>query len=866
MAGKFEFTVITSETPLGKAFQPGPAGAVTKKSLGHLVRGLAEVKHAANLREFALLRSSLTTRQALTYGRPSHEKAVVIAKGSQPPRDAGLPIVHRDAASFAWSSSPGLLMLDHDPAPGADAMCAKDLVFAVCESMPAVEGHPMLWTPSAGSCIYDAASGKELVGVRGSRLYILVDDAREIPALGMLLFDRLALAGLGRIMVSTAGSLLQRGVIDAAVWQAERLDFVHATTASGLAQRPAAPVLFWEESPPVPAAKTLESMALTSDERHRLAETWAELMRAAAPAGAAVRTAWAERMARKRLGDAASPHEVQAMTRRLSKAADHQRLDPDHVLLLQSGQEVTVAEVLADLSKYRDQRLADPFEPEYGGGDRRIAMFTVGTLGQAGIYSHAHGGQTYLLRDRWSAEEDFDDRPSGRVPGQRTQGWGTASAPLPALRHDNAAVEGASTSGKRIPAEVSTVADALRRPEVCGVLLAFDSFTNREMLAMPGDGPPQWRDITDNDMTRLREHLQRSAGFKPISRELVRDVIAMVCEEHRFDSAQEWLSRLSWDGKPRVEQFLSLYFGVEDSPYARAVSRYIWTALAGRVLQPGAKADMVPVAVGAQGARKSSTVAAMAPSEEFFVELNLGQRDDDTSRMLQGRLVVELAELRGLKSRESESIKAFLSARHDSWIEKYKTRATNAPRRCLFFGTSNSMDILSDSTGNRRWLPFAAGRCDPDAMAVDRDQLWAEGAALFSVDGVDFAEAERLAADVHGDYTEQDAIAEPIAKWLAPARDGATEAEEDDGWPMDAATREFITIAEVVRDALNITNRMPTKHEETRIATVLKEFGWQRQTREMSGRRVRGWAAPSPRSDGLPCPTTPHLFIEKNRG
>ena len=111
--------------------------------------------------------------------------------------------------------------------------------------------------------------------------------------------------------------------------------------------------------------------------------------------------------------------------------------------------------------------------------------------------------------------------------------------------------------------------------------------------------------------------------------------------------------------------------GYSDTPYTRAVGQYLWSALAGRVLCPGVKADMVPVAVGAQGARKSTAVAAMAPAPEHFMEADLSRSDDDQARLMRGKLVIELAELNGLRTREAEHIKAFVSRTHEHWTPKY---------------------------------------------------------------------------------------------------------------------------------------------------------------------------------------------------
>lgn len=359
---------------------------------------------------------------------------------------------------------------------------------------------------------------------------------------------------------------------------------------------------------------------------------------------------------------------------------------------------------------------------------------------------------------------------------------------------------------------LENVTAALFRPDVCGYQLRFDTFRHGVMLSAPA--VDEWRALSDVDYSELRLQLVRPGhghnGFEEIGKETIRDAVDYVASKTTFDTATLWLESLQWDGVPRIERTLQKYFGTKDTPYHRAVSLYLWTALAGRVMVPGIKADMVPVAVGKQGARKSSTVAAIVPARDFFIEADLSRDDDDLARLMRGKLVVELAELNGLRKKEAEHIKTFIAKQEEEWTPKFKEFNTRYARRCIFFGTTNEPEFLVDKTGHRRWLPFDVGACDPDAMANDRDQLWAEALILFNQNGIVWAEAETLAKDVHEQYVERDPWEEAVINYLL-----------GDGMGEPAPVDTPFTVVQVLRSALCIPPSQINKGHKDRMSRVL---------------------------------------------
>ena len=383
------------------------------------------------------------------------------------------------------------------------------------------------------------------------------------------------------------------------------------------------------------------------------------------------------------------------------------------------------------------------------------------------------------------------------------------------------------TKHGEIECTIGNVKKAIERPDLCGWEIKLDCFRDE---IMRHDGK-KWAQFTDADYTRLRLRLEKN-GFKPVGRELMRDVVGEVADTNRFDSAIEWLNAIDpWDGVPRIDTFLCNYMGAENNEYVRAVGAYMWTALAGRVLEPGCQVDMVPILEGKQGVRKTSAVKAIVPHKELFCNVSFTEKDDDLARKMRGRLIAEIGELKGLHSRDLETIKEFIVRTDENWIPKFKEFGTTFPRRLIFIGTTNQAEFLADETGNRRWLPVHVEWCDVDRIKADRNQLWAEARERFKVAGIAYQDAERLAENVHEKYMMHDAWEEIFGAWLHAA--------DLDG--KSPASNEFLLISDILRDAYHFDTKQIKRGDELRIGKILRKAGYERAVRRVNGKPAKVW-------------------------
>ncbi|MHC1789530.1 hypothetical protein [Solidesulfovibrio sp.] len=398
----FPATLITASVPayLSKGFRLDADNALGKVPGGQLVNGLAETKRFTTLADFAEALASLTPANAMVYGICGHDKARIVTQ-DQLVTAVGddLPAIARTREHFSYPAGPAIMMIDHDTPKGAAPMTDDALLAALYGMLPSFDRAPHILAQSASSFIYEG--DQEVIGQRGRRVYVLVADGRDIPRAGVVLFNRLQLAGLGHIEIGKAGQLLERGLIDAAVFQPERLDFAGgAACVLPLEQRRPAPILFNADAAPFDTQAAI--LDLTPAEESKLRQIVAALKDAAKPQAAVVREKWAEEQAGRILArdgktPISHPKDADKLREVYHNAADHRDLYGEFELVMADGKTVTVAEILAKPDFYHGRRCADPLEPTYG-NDNRIALLNLRAAGKPYIYSHAHGGVRYSLR------------------------------------------------------------------------------------------------------------------------------------------------------------------------------------------------------------------------------------------------------------------------------------------------------------------------------------------------------------------------------------------------------------------------------------------------------------------------------------
>lgn len=374
---------------LTKKYALGPDDNITKSTHAFLTDGTATKISISSLTEFSHILDGLEPNQCLTYGVTESDSVGVVRKRDLHNHPGKIA---RDRKHFQYRNGPAILMIDYDPVSGQPPFAREELRDFLYMACPALAEASMLWAASASSHIIDTRTERDLTGLRGQRFYILVADGTDIPRAGKALYERLWLRGYGRFIVSSAGRLLDRSIIDSSVWQPEREDFAAgAQCVPPLVQRRPGHGLINDSARPFDSRRISD---ITIEEQETVACARRDARALIEEERLRVRAAYVEAMASKLAGE----HNINIDVARqvIEEALDRDFLFAEFLLHSESGVSVSVAEILDHPERWHGTRFADPIEPDYC-NDTRIAYVNLRSGGRPFLYSHAHGGHRYLL-------------------------------------------------------------------------------------------------------------------------------------------------------------------------------------------------------------------------------------------------------------------------------------------------------------------------------------------------------------------------------------------------------------------------------------------------------------------------------------
>lgn len=345
------------------------------------------------------------------------------------------------------------------------------------------------------------------------------------------------------------------------------------------------------------------------------------------------------------------------------------------------------------------------------------------------------------------------------------------------------------------------------------------SNTFRKRLQLLSEGA--WRDYEEGDEVRIQTRVSIiEPAFMRVAKGMVWDAMLAVAARYPYDSARVFFESLSWDGVPRVDDWLVRAYGAPDDTYHRTIGKNWLLGLTMRVAY-GKKFDTVLVIEGAQGIKKSTSLrelASLVPEELWHTETDIEAGSKDFYMILQGRMIVEFSEGETLSRTEVKRLKSIITREYDSYRAPYERATHDQQRRCGFAMTTNQEQYLKDESGNRRWLPFYAERVDLEWLRSNRIQLFAEaftrargGENYWDID-------QRLLEEAHSSRVVSSPVEDQVVEWWA----GVSREQRAEGvrtldawrginggstWGRTINKKEEMEITQVFKDVLRLLKK-----------------------------------------------------------
>ena len=310
------------------------------------------------------------------------------------------------------AGAPAWMLLDYDlkgmPAHVAAKLDATGGLWrALLGVAPGLARAARVVRASTSAGLSRSDTGERFPSSGGSHTYLLVEDGADIDRTLETLHNRCWLHGLGWFLIGSAGQLLERSVVDAAVRFSERLvfegrpDIVPPLLQDAEARRPQA-----TEGEPLATRITVPD--LTCDEAAQVEAAKLAARRTLEPNARAVCAAADGHLIEEIVRRTGVPH---AVAMRQAQARHRGILGADIQLVTDHHGMVTVRQILADPDAFIGETLPDPLEGTSYGWGKAIVMRSQREPGRVFINSFAHGGATFDLK------HDCQGAPRGGADG-----------------------------------------------------------------------------------------------------------------------------------------------------------------------------------------------------------------------------------------------------------------------------------------------------------------------------------------------------------------------------------------------------------------------------------------------------------------
>ena len=360
-----------------------------------MIEGVCETVTVDGLAGFSDILKTLDKNQAICCGVTKFATIALVTEKAY--QQAGRPAdkIPRTKGFFNFPDGPALMPFDYDPEATGGAYNKDDLVKALRSTIPGLKQAAFVWIPSSGSCIHN--NGREIIGIKGQRLFCVVQNGSDIPRAAEAIQTYLWAAGCGFFKVGAAGQLLERTLFDASIYQANRLDFAAgAVCKPPLEQKRGEPVLIpgqieiidTREAIPEPPAHIIAQAKANKDKARAAVREQAKEQREKYISGKAAEIA----------GAGATDEQIRNAEATVRRALEQDTLHGDFPIIVKEESQtrtVTVGNILDNPARFHGLKTRDPIEPEYDAGRWVGKLYLYGS--RPNLFSFARGGRVFKL-------------------------------------------------------------------------------------------------------------------------------------------------------------------------------------------------------------------------------------------------------------------------------------------------------------------------------------------------------------------------------------------------------------------------------------------------------------------------------------
>lgn len=340
----------------------------------------------------------------------------------------------------------------------------------------------------------------------------------------------------------------------------------------------------------------------------------------------------------------------------------------------------------------------------------------------------------------------------------------------------------------------------------------------------------------------------------------VEEQIALAAAKNPIDPLREHLLSLKWDGKSRLDTWLFDYFNAPKldpeshqsiEAYVSRVGRMWLLGAVNRALEPGCKMDNVLILEGEEGVGKSRALSILGG--RWFTDSPLDMGGKDGSLKILGKWIVELAELDFMGKTEPARQRAFITSTSEYFRRPYGKVMEEFPRHCVFAGTVNpegggGFKYLDDRI-NRRWWFVRCGLVDHDKLAAVRDQIWAEGAAVYQdrFKCFDCAEHDEYCATHRFWFSQEDNAKYRVRDQVQQrVHENNFEVAISGWWDTTATSLRpgRVTSTELLVKAIGVPLERINVALQTKLGSAMANLGWVKSRAMVNGNRQYFYVPP----------------------